>query len=194
MLMTAFLVAFLGWLRCSEYTSRCRNTFSPDTSLLRSDISIRNNIIYLYIKASKTDTFRKGYTIRIAKTNSATLCPVSFMRRLLHDHPQPSGPLFTFHNGTYLTRAYLSDLLQLCFPELNLNTHSFRIGGASTAASIGLPDSAIRLLGRCLESSVFQSNIKSLFSCANVSKFQNSRIQVTCAFLSDKGPLYEEIL
>ena len=148
MLTTAFLLAFFNLLCCSEYTSPRRNTFSPDTSLLRSYISIRNNIIYLCIKASKTDPFWKGYTIRIGTTNSATLCPVSFMRRLLDDHAQPSGPLFTFHNGTYLTRAYLSDLLQLCYPELNLNTHSFRIGGAFTAASIGRPDSAILLLGR----------------------------------------------
>lgn len=32
--------------------------------------------------------------------------------------------------------------------NINLNTHSFRIGGASAAASSGVPDSIIKILGR----------------------------------------------
>ena len=37
-------------------------------------------------------------------------------------------------------------MLQTVFPTSNLNTHSFRIGGAAAAA--GIQDSAIQLLGR----------------------------------------------
>ena len=40
-------------------------------------------------------------------------------------------------------------VLRRCFPDLpNINTHSFRIGGASAAASAGVPDSQIQILGR----------------------------------------------
>ena len=49
----------------------------------------------------------------------------------------------------YLVRADIVTCLRRCFPGArNINTHSFRIGGASAAASAGIPDSQTQILGR----------------------------------------------
>ena len=57
-----------------------------------------------------------------------------------------TGPL-SFTNLTFLTRTRLATLLTNCFHDTRINTHSFRIGGASTMAA-GLSDSTIMSLGR----------------------------------------------
>ena len=147
MLAAAVLVAFFGLLRSSEYTSRCRRAYESTNTLMSHDVTISNNIIYLHIKTSKTDPFRRGCTIKIG-SNPSSLCPVSALRTYLNCRDQHQGPLFSFSDGSYLTRQVISDLLSRCFPDVNLSSHSLRIGGASRAASIGLPDSVIRLLGR----------------------------------------------
>ena len=78
-----------------------------------------------------------------------SLCPVALMREYLQYHPSGSGPLFVWSTGQYLIRLDIVNLLRRCFPgSLSLNTHSFRIGGASAAASAGVPDSQIQILGR----------------------------------------------
>ena len=99
------------------------------------------------LRKSKTDPFREGVTIRIGP-NSSKVCPVQAMQRYLALRPTIPGPLFRFADGTFLTRSFILLLLTACFPNVDLNTHSFRIGGASTAASVGIPDSAIQMLGR----------------------------------------------
>ena len=64
-------------------------------------------------------------------------------------HHLLTGPLFMFRNGTYLTHRYMATLIQQALLQLpHANTHSFRIGGASAAASVGVPDSTIQILGR----------------------------------------------
>ena len=57
-------------------------------------------------------------------------------------------PLFLFTDGHLLTRRSVSNILHSCFPGITLDTHSFRIGGASAAASAGVSDSTIQILGR----------------------------------------------
>ena len=48
-------------------------------------------------------------------------------------------------NGDNLTHLYVAVFLTISLPDaVNINTHSFRIGGASTAASGGVPDSIIQ--------------------------------------------------
>ena len=60
-----------------------------------------------------------------------------------------NGPLFLLSPGRYLTRRDVVCLLTRCLPNVaGINTHSFRIGGASEAASAGIPDSQIQVLGR----------------------------------------------
>lgn len=149
MLQTAMSFAFYGMLRVSEFTSLSRRSFDPASTLLISDVSLIGTILFLRIKASKTDPFRQGTCIRLPQLHNTRTCPVSaYIRYSAFLSCNEERPFFTFHNGTFLTRRYLSHFIQSCFPNSNINTHSFRIGGASLAATAGLPDSAIQILGR----------------------------------------------
>ena len=149
-LSAAASLAFFGFLRCSEYTCLSSNCFDPSKELMVSNISIASDhsILTVHIRASKTDPFRAGCYIRIGATGDS-LCPVTWMRQYLAIHPVPRGPLFLFSPTQYVTRSDIVTMLSRCLPEVeNINTHSFRIGGASAAASAGVPDSTIQLLGR----------------------------------------------
>ena len=146
MLAAATSLAFFGLLRSSEFTSPSANKWSHD-SLSFQDIKVINNILTVQIRGSKTDPFKFGSTIRIGP-NSSKLCPVKAMEKYLSLSPLSVGPVFRFSDGTFLTRQFLSSILASCFPNGHINTHSFRIGAASTAASVGVPDSTIQILGR----------------------------------------------
>jgi len=64
-----------------------------------------------------------------------------------------STPLFRLSTGSALTRQQLKTFLSTILRLLNIqpdkySTHSFRIGGATSAAIAGLKDFEIQLLGR----------------------------------------------
>ena len=146
MLKAATSVAFFGLLRSSEYCSQYRHRSSAAT-LARNDIKFSNNLILLHLRESKTDPFKEGVVLRIGSTNSS-VCPVQALSRYIMTRGNTEGPLFMFQDGSLLTRSVMSTMLSSCFPGLSLNTHSFRIGGASSAASNGFTDAAIQILGR----------------------------------------------
>lgn len=146
MLRAASSLAFFGLLRSSEYVSPHRHTASA-RALQVSDISFSHNLMLVHIKQSKTDPFRSSCTLRLAPTYTS-VCPVRAMSRYLGHRNNLQGPIFTFADGSYLTRTVLSSLLEACFPGCSLNTHSFRIGGASSLASHGFSDATIQTLGR----------------------------------------------
>ena len=133
MLWAAIITAFFGFLRVSEYTSLRKTSFDPNCTLLYEDVQIQNNSACLNIKASKTDPFRQGVAVRLA-ANHTILCPVSALRLYLSLHPTKSGPLFTFQDKKYLSRADLNNTLRDTTNwEANISSHSLRIGAASTA-------------------------------------------------------------
>ena len=86
--------------------------------------------------------------MRLARIGGV-LCPVAALVHYISFRGATMGPLFVLSSGDFVTRKYVSAFITLSLPgALNLNTHSFRIGGASAAASCGIPDSAIKILGR----------------------------------------------
>ena len=106
------------------------------------------------IKKSKTEPFQQTAVITITKSNS-TVCAVSATREFFLQTPDstPHSPMFQFKDGTLLSRRTLAldlhTLLQLCGLQAHsYNTHSFRIGAATTAAAAGLPSWLIKILGR----------------------------------------------
>ena len=120
-------------LRSAKYTCPTSHSYIPDETLLLSVITISSNAesAIIAIKALKTDPFKEGNNIRIAVIHTS-ICPVKSLLKLIHCHPNPHGPLFTFHNGTFLTRHYLANFIQQALPDIvNVNTHSFHIGGAT---------------------------------------------------------------
>ena len=150
MLWAAFTTAFFGFLRSSEFTLPTTRTFSKDSNLLLSDVSIHQNHISIVIKSSKCDPFRQGCIIRLSRTPNH-LCPVSALIHFINNHPTRTGPLFTFTDKTYLTCRKLNQILQHALsPHISrpITTHSFRIGAASTAAAAGFPLWLIQKLRR----------------------------------------------
>lgn len=142
------LVAFYGLLRSAEYCSHSRYSYYPESTLALEDMVLSEDYIIIHIRHSKTDPFHAGQSVTLGATYSE-FCPVSAMRAFLTCRGLQAGPLFTFSNGSLLTRIELSKFLTLCFPSiLNINTHSFRIGGASALAQAGVPDYVIQSMGR----------------------------------------------
>ena len=78
--------------------------------------------------------------------STTSVCSVMAMRDyLLQRKPAATGPLFTFTNVNWLSRASLTkelhSTLQHCgLPAEHYFTHSFRIGAATTAAAAGVPN------------------------------------------------------
>ena len=74
------------------------------------------------------------------------------------------GPLYIMKDGRQLTRQLFSTSLDVILEDLYLekdcyNTHSFRIGAATSAWEAGIEDSQIMMLGRW-RSSAYRNYIR----------------------------------
>ena len=156
MIWAACCLAFFGFLRVSEFTVPGDNQFDESCHLSFNSISIDSrdnpNQLKVHIKQSKTDPFRRGVNIYLGAT-SDTICPVRGILPYLVLRGNHPGPLFIFKDGKGLTRHRFSTALNNILLQLNLdkqqyNTHSFRIGAATSARQANIPDSYIKMLGR----------------------------------------------
>ena len=157
MVWVAFTLAFFGFLRCSEFTYQGVTHYRSQLDLSTDAISFYPSLANLQhmsvtLKASKTDFFRQGNTLTIART-PASLCAVTAMQNFFLAVQPPPGPLFSFQSGRLLTRSSVSALLRDAarhagLPYKSLKGHSFRIGAGSAAAAAGLPGWLIKVLGR----------------------------------------------
>ena len=92
MLWAAFILAFFGFLRSSEFT--CNGPFDPSVHLTCNDITLLPNShspshMLVHIKQSKTNPFRQGHTITIAKSSSP-ICSVMAMKDSLSLSSSPN--------------------------------------------------------------------------------------------------------
>ena len=158
----AMVTAHFLLLRCGEFTVRQSQQFRSDHHLTLDDVQFRSSpsgkeFLALRLKTSKTDQFRKSHTL-FAGHSLKAVCPVCCLQSLFRLYKStPSSysthPLFTLADGTPLTRqAFLdftsSRLRILGIDPRNYSGHSFRIGGATSAASAGIPDHLIKTIGR----------------------------------------------
>ena len=166
MIWAACCTAYFAFLRCSEFTAPSQKTFDPDSHLTLKDVAVdcrtSPKIVSITIKGSKTDQLRRGHTIYLGRTGHS-VCPVQAMVAYLVVRGGQPGALFMERDGTVLTRQLFSRALKDIFDELKLNycdfnTHSFRIGAATTANQAGLSDTHIKTLRRW-KSNAFQSYI-----------------------------------
>ena len=149
MIMAALTLGFFGLLRSAEFTADTKSKFDRSTTLTRRDISFNEDstCMSVNIKVSKTDPFREGTVIKLPKLHNI-LCPVRAMVRYLK-YAATNGPLFQFKNGAFLTRQHIANIFeQLLGGEVNLNTHSLRIGGATLLSKAGVPEHIIQKIGR----------------------------------------------
>lgn len=156
----AIKLAWAGFLRCGEFTLNRGEKFSAASNLTRGCVTFVPSIenpthVRLDLPASKTDPFRKGVSILIAKAPAgSTTCAVSALQHLFTIDPQPlDTPLFSDPDGSPLSRTTFvstlkSRLTSLGIDASNFAGHSFRRGAASAAAAVGYADHEIQLLGR----------------------------------------------
>ena len=104
------------------------------------------------LKASKTNQLRVGTTIVLGATK-AEICPVVALLDYLNRRGCTPGPLFITEGGTPLRRQAFVDNIQRALTAAGLEgskfkAHSFRIGAATTASEVGVPETTIKILGR----------------------------------------------
>ena len=101
------------------------------------------------IKQPKTDPFHQGADICLGKTERA-ICPIKGIIPYLAHRGGHSGLLFMFQDGRFLTRYLFSAAVDKLLGDLRINTklyntHSFRIGAATSAMKA---EDHVQMLGR----------------------------------------------
>ena len=156
MLWAAFTMAFFGFMRSGELCARSLTDCDTATTLTPQDVSVDSlanpQLIRIRLRSSKTDPFRKGTDIYLARTHDE-LCPVSATLAWLSIRGNSTGPLFRFKSGAPLTRQSFVEKLKGALAIAGIKPdgfsgHSFRSGAATAAAKLGIGDSQIKLLGR----------------------------------------------
>ena len=154
MIWAACCIAYFGLLRVNEFTSP--NHSNTTNTLQLADVALDSHtspkIIQLTLHQSKTDQFRKGSHIFLGAT-SHYVCPVQALLQYLKNRGSRPGPLFILTNRKALTGSMFRTALKKALKELNLNpssfnTHSFRIGAATSAKQAGISDSYLKAMGR----------------------------------------------
>ena len=151
----ACCLAFFRFPRSSEFTVPSQGAYDKEVHLSPSDLAVDNkahpHLLRDTIKQLETDPFRQGITLFLGRTESS-FCPVTVILPFLAIRGNQPGPLFILSDGRILTRqlfsAYLDNILGE--PHLNsehYNTHSFRIGTATSAKEAGMVDVYIKILG-----------------------------------------------
>ena len=152
--LTICVLCFAGFFRYDEVAN-----------LNEADVAIFDEHMEIYIEASKTDQYRDGARVVIARTRSQT-CPVAMLERyitLANIGSDESRSLFrglvTTKAGTKLrpsgslsyTRArelVLEMLQKIGLKKADYGLHSLRAGGATAAANAGVPDRCFKRHGQ----------------------------------------------
>ena len=152
--LTMILLGFSGFLRYDELVSiRCK------------DISFENEFLKLYIAKSKTDQYRDGNEILIAKGETVA-CPVEMLKKYVNLAEIQNDsehflfkPMFGTKEKTKLiyknkkmsytrTRECLVNRLNEVVVGKNLGLHSLRSGGASSASNSDVNERCWKRHGR----------------------------------------------
>lgn len=176
-LVAISLLAFSAFLRYDELAKlRC------------CDIRFAPQSMSVHISSSKTDQYREGASVLVARTGSPT-CPVAMLERyfaLAGLEHSSKLPLFrgVVHskNGvrlrasgslsyTRMRELLLGKLSQLGFDAKQFGLHSLRAGGATAAANAGVADRLFKRHGRWRSESAKDGYVKdSIPSLMSVSK------------------------
>ena len=100
-------------------------------------------MIQFHLKVSKCDQFGSGTNV--------LLCPVAALTRYLGVRGDQPGAFFV--DSAHKVITFVTELHWL---TTTLASHSFCIGAATTAAAVGIEDSAIQMLGRWYSAAFLQ--------------------------------------
>ena len=187
-------------LICSKYASPSANLsslrlaasfaflrFDELAKLRCCDVNFDHlDYVKISIVSSKTDVYRDGSSVLLARTGTVT-CPYSILSRYFHVAAlNRNSSDFVFRNLVYhkstlsyslgsrpisYTRArelLLNSLVELGFPKSSYGLDSLRSGGASAAANAGISDRLFKRHGRWksdrAKDGYVKDNINSLLS------------------------------
>ncbi|XP_056102477.1 uncharacterized protein LOC130081803, partial [Rhinichthys klamathensis goyatoka] len=162
-----FILAFFGFLRCSELT--ITSLFDPNIHPSISDLQIVDNeTISFFIKQSKTDRDKRGHFVYIFNLQTPIQpyhALFNYLQYKLSSSKSPLDPLFTNDSNHPATRFWFQKHLKAVLIKSGVSaehfsSHSFRIGAATTAAQKGLSQQQIKTLGRW-SSNAFKTYIRS---------------------------------
>ena len=130
------------------HTDPCRHLSLADLNLVTSAPQWR---FVVTIETSKTDQFFQGAQVVLGATG-LDLCPVAALLDYLSSRGHAPGPLFILPEGSPLCRSQFVAKVQQALSAsglvgLNFNSHSFRVGAATSAGAAGVPESTIKVLG-----------------------------------------------
>lgn len=171
------LISFAGFLRFDELSS-----------LLCSDIVFMGDYMKVFIRKSKTDQYRQGNEVLIAR-GVTSACPVKMTEKYFKLGSIDNSscdflfkPLFKSKDGAKLinknkklsytrTRECLVSKLKSVMGNVNIGLHSLRSGGATTAANSDVNDRIWKKHGRWISDSSKDGYVKdSLESRISVSR------------------------
>lgn len=163
----ACLLAYAGFLRSAELLK-----------LRRCDISLNPVYMSVFIESSKTDKYRDGAWIIIARTGTL-LCPVVNLERyFMWAKIDIESDIYLFSHLTATQQGYIlrkdgkhlaySNLRKLFLEAIQPHVsnvsdfclHSLRSGGATAAANMGIPDRMFKRHGRWLSESAKDGYVK----------------------------------
>ena len=135
-------------------------------SIRRSNIVTEDLYHKIFVEVSKTDKYREGSWVYIAKTGNCT-CPYTYLIKYLEAARIPSfSQNFIFRSLRYdkkskgnvlsskpLTASRAGEILKEKLEAIKLDpskfsNHSFRSGGATSAANLNVPDRLFKVHGR----------------------------------------------
>ena len=155
-LLAVCLVAYAGFMRCEELVK-----------LRGSDVTFHAEGMVVKIESSKTDQYREGASLVIARTGQV-IWPVAMMERYcLMGEVDHSSQAKLFRgivhaksgerlrkdgrlSYTTLRELLVETLAQLGFDPALFSMHSLRAGGATAAANAGVEEERYCLMGRPL--------------------------------------------
>lgn len=153
--------AFFGFFRLGELLPESAGAPHP---LSWGDVAVDSHthpqMIQIHLKRSKCDQFGVGSDIVVGRTGTTT-CPVTALLQYIAVRGDRPGPFFLDKSGSPVIKAWFvghirTALRALGLPQGDFAGHSFRIGAATTAALMGVEDSAIQTLGRWQSSAFLQ--------------------------------------
>jgi hypothetical protein len=157
MLKSVMSLAFFGCFRAGELCLSDSGNFDKACNLTCGDIVFSHAEKYLTVllKKSKTDKCDAGVKVHVG-CSTHEVCAYCIMTRFADVHPndfQSDLPLFVDNAGTVLRNSYFQSTTKLLLTASGFDAslysgHSFRAGGATSAADAGFSDWEIKMLGR----------------------------------------------
>lgn len=150
-----FSLAFHAFLRIGELTSRSDNNPNllqfNDIELTRSKTGKTNIVICM--ANFKHNASKQPVYLEIQRQSVSIICPVRKLREYISLRGSTNGPLFCYRDYKPIPRSEFCAVLNEALSFAKYDTqiykcHSFRIGAATTAHMMGIPDNRIKAMGR----------------------------------------------